>query len=159
MYLGVSFTDFTAQLEDQDSQFLAIRFSHVCLKDQFLGIFVHAAYDRLSRQGLWTQLVRLSLLGLPVLVLGDFNMVLSGCEKKGGRPFNIGESMELSQCIQDADLVDVGFSGPSFTWCNNNRYGRARVLKRLDSLLIIYGISSRWISRSSTWGELSRITP
>ncbi|XP_027157364.1 uncharacterized protein LOC113758839 [Coffea eugenioides] len=37
--------------------------------------------------------------------------------------------------MEEAGVLDVGFSGASFTWSNNRR-GRARVSKRLDRFLI-----------------------
>ncbi|XP_071918905.1 uncharacterized protein [Coffea arabica] len=37
--------------------------------------------------------------------------------------------------MSSAELFDAGFSGSSFPWCNN-RFGRARIWKRLDCLLI-----------------------
>ncbi|XP_071900947.1 uncharacterized protein [Coffea arabica] len=56
-------------------------------------------------------------------------------EKWGGQPFAVAEGVEFMSFLEEARVFDVGFSGPSFTWCNNRR-GRARVSKRLDRLLV-----------------------
>ena len=65
----------------------------------------------------------------------DFNLILSPNEKKRGRPCQPSQGLELSQFMGEAGVLDAGFSGSSFTWCNN-RHGRARIWKRLDRLLL-----------------------
>ncbi|XP_071928101.1 uncharacterized protein [Coffea arabica] len=55
--------------------------------------------------------------------------------KEEGRPFGTSEGLELMSFMEDAEVFDVGFSGSSFTWCNN-RHGMARIWNRLDRLLV-----------------------
>ena len=62
-------------------------------------------------------------------------MIIAPIEKKGGRPFGSKEGLELLSFMEEAEVFDVGFSGATFTWCNN-RQGRARIWKRLDRLMI-----------------------
>ena len=65
-------------------------------------------------------------------------------EKCGGRPFSSSEGLEIMSFMDEAGVFYAGFSGSSFTWCNDRRE-RARIWKRLDMLLIN--------------GECSMITP
>ena len=69
-----------------------------------------------------------------VVYRGDFNVILAPAEKQGGRSFVPTEGLDLMSFMKKAEVFDAGFSGPSFTWCNNRR-GRARVWKQLDWLL------------------------
>lgn len=98
-------------------------------------VFIHASCDNSLWQRLWSRLLQLCGSGLPMLLVGDFNVILSASEKKGGRSFTVAKVADFSDFIQAAVLIDVGFSGLAFTWCNNH-FGQARVLKRLDRLLV-----------------------
>ncbi|XP_071906007.1 uncharacterized protein [Coffea arabica] len=88
-----------------------------------------------ERQGLWQALLLEKPASQPWCICGDFNVAISPHEKKGGRPFGISEGLELMSFMKTAEVFDVGFSGSSFTWCNN-RHRRARIWKRLDRLLV-----------------------
>ncbi|XP_071939903.1 uncharacterized protein [Coffea arabica] len=68
-------------------------------------------------------------------VCGDFNVIADPSKKRGGRPSARSEGLELLSFMEEAEVFDVGFSGSSFTWCNNWR-GHARIWKRLDRVLI-----------------------
>ena len=51
-------------------------------------------------------------------MLGDFNEVLSGEEKLGGRQINAYRAKLFQECINGCGLMDMGFLGPRFTWTN-----------------------------------------
>lgn len=55
-------------------------------------------------------------------------MIMYANEKRGGIPFNINEAEDFINFISDTSLLDVGFSGSPFTWCNN-RTTNARIWK------------------------------
>lgn len=75
--------------------------------------------------------------GLPSLVAGDFNYIVGSQEKMGGKQFVDSIcSREFRNFIGDAGLIDLGYSGPRFTWCNN-RQGTARVWEKIDCALAI----------------------
>ncbi len=55
--------------------------------------------------------------GYPMLVAGDFT---DPQEKMGGRAFTYKrEIREFQDFIASNGLIDLGFSGATFTWCNN----------------------------------------
>ncbi|XP_073101452.1 uncharacterized protein [Elaeis guineensis] len=73
--------------------------------------------------------------GYPMLLIGDFNVITDSTEKRGGRGFNADiEVREFRNFVNSSSLIDLGFSGSAFTWCNN-RFGHARVWERLDRAL------------------------
>lgn len=49
---------------------------------------------------------------------GDFNEVLIGDDKFGGRPVNISRAIVFQECLNAYGMIDLGFSGPQFTWTN-----------------------------------------
>ncbi|XP_059295600.1 uncharacterized protein LOC132048938 [Lycium ferocissimum] len=51
-----------------------------------------------------------------------------------GNPYNMNKSMDFLECLTDCGLIEAGFSGSQYTWCNN--WGPPRTIwKRLDRLL------------------------
>ncbi|XP_020699747.2 uncharacterized protein LOC110112014 [Dendrobium catenatum] len=72
----------------------------------------------------------------PLIVGGDFNCILAQADKKGGRPFSFTAAAKgMSDFMAANELIDLGFSGPSFTWINNKDAG-SRISSRLDMFLI-----------------------
>jgi hypothetical protein len=57
--------------------------------------------------------------------------VLDQNEKQGGRLVASSSSCPFKQFIDHFGLVDLGFAGNPFTWCNN-RQGHASIKERLD---------------------------
>ncbi|KAK2651388.1 hypothetical protein Ddye_011244 [Dipteronia dyeriana] len=61
-----------------------------------------------------------------IISTGDFNELLSMREKLGGSEKAMLGMLHFRQAVEDCDLIDLGFSGPSFTW-NNKRDGTMNV--------------------------------
>lgn len=59
---------------------------------------------------------------------GDLNAILAPEEKHGGRNFG---SSSHNNFVQDSSVVDLGYNGNPFTWCNK-RNGRNKIKERLD---------------------------
>lgn len=84
------------------------------------------------RNLLWKYLTELGHeLELPWLLLGDFNQALVAADKLGGRRFNPTRSRHLQNMIDQCALLDIGFRGPRFTWCNMRR-GDEKIQVRLN---------------------------
>ena len=64
-------------------------------------------------------------------LLGDLNSISTKAEKKGGRSLGEGSSRIFRAFVDNVTAIDLGFSGPRFTW-TNRRVGRANIRERLD---------------------------
>ncbi|PKA52443.1 hypothetical protein AXF42_Ash020404 [Apostasia shenzhenica] len=96
---------------------------------------VYASNDEYQRKDLWETLKPLLHQDMPVVLGGDFNCIVGQEEKKGGRPFRDDIAcQDFLQFMQNTDLRDAGYSGSSFTWCNNQSGGK-RIWERLDRVL------------------------
>ncbi|CAN1192995.1 hypothetical protein LINPERHAP2_LOCUS41813 [Linum perenne] len=82
----------------------------------------------------------------PVVIRGDFNCVTSRSEKEGGLPPNPKAITDFLAFILDLQLIDVGFSGPIFTWSNKHHIPQKVISSRLDRFLI----TSKWLD---AWPE------
>jgi hypothetical protein len=67
----------------------------------------------------------------PRLCIGDFNVLLSQSDKRGGRPFASSYTNIFGSLISDHGLIDLGFSGNPFTW-SNKRSSLANIKERLN---------------------------
>ncbi|XP_008782101.1 uncharacterized protein LOC103701716 [Phoenix dactylifera] len=116
---------------------------HVCTQEVIMVISegsmrpwvfaaVYASTDFRVRRILWEEVSQLISLDYPMLVAGDFNCITDPSEKMGGRPFTYERKItEFQDFLTSTGLIDLGFLGPRYTWCNNQQ-GRARVWERLD---------------------------
>lgn len=71
---------------------------------------------------------------LPWLYGGDFNLLLTLNEKKGGNAFNARAVDIFRKAIEACNLVDIAYTGYDFTWCNG-RGGEDNIQERLDRFL------------------------
>jgi len=84
------------------------------------------------RHDLWDflRLVRTEWSG-PWICAGDFNEILSRDEHLSRRERGEQQIRLFRECLEFCDLVDLGFSGPKFTW-NNRQEGNDNVKVCLD---------------------------
>jgi exonuclease III len=79
-----------------------------------LGV-VYASVDDNERRYLWESMTRAAQIGYPMVLMGDFNVILSA-EEKSGSVFKEDDAVwEFRDCIQRCGLVDMKFVGSSFT--------------------------------------------
>ena len=80
---------------------------------------VYASPRSAERRILWDNLSNVAELhNLPWVIARDFNEPLSGDDKFGGRVVNSSRSLLFKECLDKCNMVDLGFSGPRFTWTN-----------------------------------------
>jgi hypothetical protein len=53
------------------------------------------------------------------MCIGDLNFVLSQADKQGGRPVINSSCCSFKNFVDQMGLIDLGFAGNPFTWCNN----------------------------------------
>lgn len=63
--------------------------------------------------------------------MGDFNEILSGEDKFGGRSVNLNRALDYKDCVDTCNLLDLGFSSPKYTWSNGRQISDL-ILERID---------------------------
>ena len=71
---------------------------------------------------------------MPWVVFGDFNETIHSDEKLGGVDRDARQMEAFRECLSRCELIDLGFIGQKFTWCNG-RFGEQRTLLRLDQMV------------------------
>ena len=71
---------------------------------------------------------------MPWIVFGDFNEILNSDEKLGWLERDARQMKGFRDCLCYCGLIDMGFVGQWFTWCNG-RFGEQRTLVRLDRMV------------------------
>ncbi|GMP46214.1 hypothetical protein CsSME_00014459 [Camellia sinensis var. sinensis] len=85
-----------------------------------------------SRRILWENRTTLANShNAPWFMMGDFNEILTSVDKFRGKPINLSRALKLKDCMDHCGMLDLGFSGPKFTW-TNLRNTRALIRERLD---------------------------
>ncbi|KAH0649354.1 hypothetical protein KY285_034602 [Solanum tuberosum] len=97
---------------------------------------VYAKCTSGERHELWTDLnnVHNTIQG-PWCIGGDFNVILDPEEKMGGKTHKMRDSLDFSSCMDAYEVVDLGFIGLKFTWCNNRKPQKI-IWKMLDKMFI-----------------------
>ncbi|CAN1122462.1 hypothetical protein LINPERHAP2_LOCUS1356 [Linum perenne] len=81
----------------------------------------YASPNLVTRRSLWQSLTLLSRSSSgPWMTPGDFNAMVDSSEKLGGAGINKIQAQEFRNCISKCGLLDMGFSGPKFTWFRKN---------------------------------------
>ena len=104
------------------------------LHSNFSWIFsaVYASPRIVERQVLWDNLSRVAgLHSKPWIIAGDFNEPLADVDKFGGRPVSINRSLLFKDCLDKCNMVDMGFSGPRYTWTNRREIS-SLIQERID---------------------------
>lgn len=117
---------FNCSLVGNSIQHISLSIQHPWLPGPMIFSFVHAMCSVEGHCDLWQNLLSDKPRSLPWCIGGDFNVIVDAHEKRGGRPFSMSEGFEFLTFMEEAEIFDAGFSGSSFTWCNNRR-GRARI--------------------------------
>lgn len=73
-----------------------------------------------SQISLWLELSKLSFFSFPWHIVGDFNSIAFPNEHKGGSfRYYSRKARYFLNFINENNLLDLYFTGPIFTWCNN----------------------------------------
>ncbi|KAF9604242.1 hypothetical protein IFM89_004948 [Coptis chinensis] len=120
---------------------------HISIKTGDLLIsLVHARSAYVQRRALWDELSQLGLNVEAWAVAGDFNVVTSNEERKGGRlPCQIAVN-EFVEFINGNALIDTTSLGFKFSW-SNKRHGDKRMVQKIDRILV----NQKWIDAATEW--------
>lgn len=133
-------TDYSCDILETDEQHITCELQHVELTEKFMISFIYAKCRDHLRRPLWDRLLHYSNMNKPCCTIGDFNVISSIEEKKGGLLYNMNKSFDFISVIEAYGLIDLGFNGQPFTWCNQ-RAANPRVWKRLDRAMV----NDRWL--------------
>lgn len=90
---------------------------------------VYANPHASGRMGLWDDLDKITVMN-PWALIGDFNCVLKNDERNS----NSGASSNFMEWVERKGLIDLGYSGPRFTW-QHSVNASSRKASRLDRAL------------------------
>ncbi|XP_050241299.1 uncharacterized protein LOC126690218 [Quercus robur] len=100
----------------------------------FTAVYASPRTD--ERHILWNNLIKTAELhDLPWVVVGDFNEPLSGEDKFGGRAVSVSRLLLFKKCLDKCNMIDIGFSGPRFTWTNRKDI-QALIQERIDRVFV-----------------------
>lgn len=132
---------------DQNEQRLTVAVNGGVYVDRILTA-LYASSDRLTWEELWLYLAAMAkVILVSWLVIGDFNQVVDPTEKLGGQRLTRTHTASLWNFLNNGGLIDLGFSGPRYTWTNNRR-GAGKIRERLDRAVC----NSLWQLRFSGHG-------
>ena len=81
---------------------------------------VYASTKYWKQRMLWSEISKLIVQDLSSFVVGDFNYIVGSQEKMGGKQVvDSIDSKEFRDIIGTSGLIDLGYAGTRFTWCNN----------------------------------------
>lgn len=91
---------------------------------------LYASPQQCTRDKLWDYVSRLAhVIHGPWALAGDMNVVTSEAEKTGGAPVDMTKCRKFVECVNAIGLMDLGFTGNSFTWAKG---GTSPLQERLD---------------------------
>ena len=93
---------------------------------------IYASPRCAERQILWGNLKMMAEVhDLPWVMAGDFNEPLMEGDKFGGKGLSVNRALLFKECLDACSMIDLGFSGPQFTW-TNRREIQAFIQERID---------------------------
>ncbi|WZY76441.1 hypothetical protein YC2023_022825 [Brassica napus] len=100
---------------------------------------IYASTDEDIRKELWSEIICISthseVQGKSWLLVGDFNQILKPQEHSRPPTLNVDrKTREFQECISDAALSDLSYTGPTFSWWNSQKANP--IGKKLDRILV-----------------------
>ncbi|KAK4706667.1 hypothetical protein R3W88_033767 [Solanum pinnatisectum] len=132
--------EITGNIQKNSEQHITGEFKHTDLADKFMVSFIYAKCKEHMRRPLWDRLLHSASRDIPWCTIGDFNVITNMEEKIGGMPYNMNKSLEFISVIEACGMIDLGYTGLPYTWCNQ-RNAYASVWKKLDRSMV----NDKWL--------------
>lgn len=111
---------------------------------------VYACPTPSRRKSLWQELkATINPINEPLFVGGDFNTIMYKDERQGGSGNLSPDSKDFAKWASDLCLIDMGFTGPNFTWTRGSSV-ETRVAKRLDRAFTYQRGRTKWTNAMVT---------
>ncbi|KAG5576483.1 hypothetical protein H5410_056617 [Solanum commersonii] len=132
--------EITGNNHENSEQHIIGEFKHSVLTERFMVSLIYAKCQEHMRRPLWDRLLHYASRDIPWCTIGDFNVIKNIEEKLGGMPYNMNKSFDFISVIEACGLIDLGYTGLPFTWCNQ-RAAQVIVWKRLDRSMV----NDKWL--------------
>ncbi|XP_059289518.1 uncharacterized protein LOC132043050 [Lycium ferocissimum] len=116
-------------------QHITVKLNSNGQQEEIVISIVYAKCTNRERLDLWGSLEDLaSQMHKPMIMAGDFNVIMSEEEKYGGLAVGTNEIQDFKLSMQNCEVQDLSFKGNRYTWWNGQS-GDDRIFKRLDRCL------------------------
>ncbi|XP_026416759.1 uncharacterized protein LOC113312218 [Papaver somniferum] len=113
--------------------FLDISFSSMI---NFVVTFIYGENYYVTRSSLWDAIISFASFNTkPWVLMGDFNSLLFPSEKVGGALVFPYHYQDFSNCVQQAKIMDLQYSGCFYTWTNYQQDGTI-IRSKLDRAMV-----------------------
>ncbi|KAK4384643.1 hypothetical protein Sango_3039400 [Sesamum angolense] len=134
------------------------QFIHVVIRSNLFHkpiwcTFVYASCSR-SERNLWDCIFQITSVNAqePWLIGGDFNIILSAQEKRGGAQPKFRAMEDFANMVLECGLIDAGFEGTAHTWSNRITWERLDRFLYSEAWLDTF-TTTRVIHLSRTWSD------
>ncbi|KAL0309424.1 UNVERIFIED_CONTAM: hypothetical protein Sradi_5884700 [Sesamum radiatum] len=135
------------------------QFIHVVIRSNLFHkpiwcTFVYASCSRSERRNLWDCIFQIASVNAqePWLIGGDFNIILSAQEKRGGAQPKFRAMEDFANMVLECGLIDAGFEGAAHTWSNRITWERLDHFLYSEAWLDTF-TTTRVIHLSRTWSD------
>lgn len=110
--------------EDSSPQWLSCKVTTPSSTHPLKITFIYGHNTPSERTLLWNHLCQESTrnVGLPWVVMGDFNAILTPDDRIGGDTNWYRHQDDFSNCVRQSELIKLPYSGIKFTW-HNGQHG------------------------------------
>ncbi|XP_075085213.1 uncharacterized protein LOC142168437 [Nicotiana tabacum] len=128
--------NYTTTIHASDEQQMTIKIDDGAWDHRFWITYVYARCTTVERQDLWDSIEKMNMrVDCPWYIEGDLNVIWDSSDKLGRKHHKAYKSLDFINCLNNCGMVNIGYVGSTFTWCNNRR-PKKRIWKRLDKIFV-----------------------
>ncbi|KAF9671755.1 hypothetical protein SADUNF_Sadunf12G0081300 [Salix dunnii] len=141
-------------------QWLTCEVSSISNSYPFRITFIYGQNTPTRRVDLWNYIAQhqCAFSSKPWLIQGDFNAIMGRNDRSGGSTMWHGHQEDFSQCMKNAELMEIPYTGLRYTWHNSQAIGT--IHKKLDWSFGNAAFFNKWIRGKEGkfgWGHQTNI--